>query len=146
MTIHLRPHHFLCLLTYAGKGYSPAFVANYDRIAARLAQGEDIEIVKGPDDVCAPLLSGSDPHCWRDSVVERDNKAVLDLLKLNLAVEAGARITLDADMLARMRTAFARGLTRSGCAGCEWADLCTSIAEEDFAGTRVQIGLNPPAT
>ena len=26
MTIRLRAHHLLCLLTYAGKGYSPAFI------------------------------------------------------------------------------------------------------------------------
>ena len=32
MTIKLRAHHLLCLLTYVGKGYSPAFTANYDRV------------------------------------------------------------------------------------------------------------------
>ncbi|WP_439343967.1 DUF1284 domain-containing protein [Vacuolonema iberomarrocanum] len=72
MTIRVRPHHLLCLLTYSGKGYSPAFIANYDAIAARLSKGEDIVIVCGPDDICAPLLSDSEPHCWSASVTERD--------------------------------------------------------------------------
>ncbi|WP_292282104.1 DUF1284 domain-containing protein, partial [Mesorhizobium sp.] len=63
MTVRLRAHHLLCLLTYVGKGYSPAFTANYDVVVKRLAGGEDILIVSGPDDICAPLLSESEPHC-----------------------------------------------------------------------------------
>ena len=50
MTVRLRPHHLLCLLTYVGKGYSPAFTANYDAIAMRIEQGEELLIVSGPDD------------------------------------------------------------------------------------------------
>jgi|SRR5215217_4188306 len=140
MTIRLRPHHFLCLLTYVGKGYSPDFVANYDRIASRISAGEDVEIVAGPDDICAPLLLENDPHCWRESVIQRDQRAILDLGKLDMAIEAGRSITLDADMLARLRIAFGQGRVRSACGGCEWSDLCSSIAAEGFAGARVQTG------
>tara|TARA_R110002020_G_scaffold47735_2_gene136026 strand:+ start:827 stop:1258 length:432 start_codon:yes stop_codon:yes gene_type:complete len=143
MTIRLRPHHFLCLLTYAGKGYSAAFVANYDAISARIGRGEALEIVEGPDDICAPLLLDSEPHCWRDSVLERDRQAIADLLELNVAIRTGERITLDAEALARMRTGFARGPTRSACTGCQWHELCSSIAAADFKGTRVQMG--PPS-
>ena len=82
MTIRLRPHHLLCLLTYSGKGYSAAFTANYDVIAGRISQGEDVLIVEGPDDICAPLLGDSEPHCWRDSVTERDRLAARDLREL----------------------------------------------------------------
>ena len=32
MTVRLRSRHLLCLLTYKGEGYRPAFV-NLDRIA-----------------------------------------------------------------------------------------------------------------
>ncbi len=59
MTVRLRGHHLLCMLTFVGKGYSPAFVENYDRIAGRLSEGEDILLVDGPDDICAPLLCGA---------------------------------------------------------------------------------------
>ena len=55
MTVRLRGHHLLCLLAYKGEGYSPAFIANLDRIAARLTAGEDAVLVDGPDDICAPL-------------------------------------------------------------------------------------------
>ena len=49
MTVRLRAHHLLCMLTYVGKGYSPAFVENYEAIAARLSAGEEIEMVAGPE-------------------------------------------------------------------------------------------------
>ena len=139
MTIRLRPHHFLCLLTYAGRGYSPSFTANYDLIAVRLSQGEEIEIVEGPDDVCAPLLAENDAHCWRESVIERDMQAASDIGKLGIAIETGGITRLNADLLGRMRAAFGKGLTRPACAGCEWSDLCSAIAARGFEGTRVQI-------
>ena len=55
--IKLRPHHLLCILTYVGKGYSKPFTENFDAICERINQGErNVEIIKGPDDVCAPRL------------------------------------------------------------------------------------------
>lgn len=138
MTIRLRPHHFLCLLTYAGKGYSPSFTANYDLIAVRLSQGEEIEIVEGPDDICAPLLAEDDAHCWRESVVERDMQAAKDIGRLGIAIKTGGTTRLDAALLSRMRAAFGQGLTRPACAGCEWSDLCSTIAANGFEGTRVR--------
>ncbi len=61
MTVRLRAHHLLCMLTYVGKGYSPAFVENYEVIAARLSAGEEIELVAGPDDICGPLTADQRP-------------------------------------------------------------------------------------
>jgi len=63
MTVRLRSHHLLCLLTYVGKGYSAAFIANYDAIAKRLGRGEDVLIVSGPDDICQPMLGEAESHC-----------------------------------------------------------------------------------
>lgn len=136
--IHLRPHHLLCLLTYAGKGYSADFVQNYDRIAARLSAGEEIEIVDGPDDICAPLLTEDAPHCRRDSVVERDALAARDVgALLGLEITLGVRLVIDAARLTRLRAGFARGESRLACLGCDWADLCTDVAQGGFAGVRV---------
>ena len=72
MTIRLRPHHLLCLLTYVGKGYGEAFTRNYDGIAQRLSAGEPILVVEGPDEICAPLLADPDTHCRRPGVTGRD--------------------------------------------------------------------------
>lgn len=139
MTVRLRPHHLLCLLTYVGKGYTPAFVSNYDCIAGRLSDGEDIVVVDGPDDVCAALLCEPDPHCFRDSVRERDAQAAYDVGDLlGLKILAGARIELHPALLARMRKAFAEGVTRKACLGCEWSDLCSGIAAGGYGGVRVR--------
>ena len=135
MMVRLRPHHLLCVLTYVGRGYSPAFTANMTAVAERLGAGEDIELVAGPDDICAPLLGGSDPHCHRVSVVERDRAAARDLSGLlGLDVRTGAHLVLDGDLVTRLRAAFASGTTRSACTGCEWVDLCGSIAASGFDG------------
>ncbi|RUM96292.1 DUF1284 domain-containing protein [Pseudaminobacter arsenicus] len=135
MTIRLRPHHLLCLLTYVGKGYSPAFTANYDVIAERVARGEDILIVSGPDDICAPLLNDADPHCVCESVTERDRLAVRDVSAL-LAVPVGdgQKMVLDAAFLWRIREAFSAGKVRNACVGCQWYDLCSSIATDGYRG------------
>lgn len=138
MTIRLRPHHLLCLLTYVGKGYSPAFTANYDVIAGRLSRGEDILVVSGPDDICAPLLGEPEPHCWGESVVERDRLAARDVGDLLARpIKPGICIDLDAQTLARMREAFSAGLTRNACQGCEWAGLCSQVAASSYPDTRV---------
>ncbi len=42
MTIKIRPHHLLCLLTYAGEGYNDAFIDNFNKIVHRLKLGEDV--------------------------------------------------------------------------------------------------------
>lgn len=139
MTIRLRAHHLLCMLTYVGKGYTPDFCTNYDEIAARLTRGEDIEIVAGPDDVCAPLLSTNDPHCHKDSVRVRDAEAAAAVSGLlEATVEPGFCFTLDASLLTQFRTAFAAGTSRSACGGCEWSALCDGIAGSGFPGARLQ--------
>ncbi|CDX34263.1 conserved hypothetical protein [Mesorhizobium sp. ORS 3359] len=138
MTVRLRAHHLLCLLTYVGKGYSPAFTANYDKVVKRLAGGEDILIVSDPDDICAPLLNEPEPHCLGESAAGRDALAARDVSGLlGRPLPAGARLELDASTLARMRGAFSSGLTRKACPGCEWFELCGAVAASGFHGTRI---------
>lgn len=138
MTVRLRAHHLLCMLTYVGKGYSPAFVENYEVIAARLSAGEEIELVAGPDDICGPLTADPDAHCHGASVIERDRAAadaVACLVGSPLA--PGARIVPNAALLTRLRKAFAIGEIRTACSGCEWSGLCDSVAEGGYLGVRV---------
>jgi hypothetical protein len=138
MTVRLRPHHLLCVLTYRGAGYSPAFCANFDRIAARIADREDIEICAGPDDVCAPLLSTEASHCLNESVQDRDIEAANSISELlGRSVATGIRLELDAAILERCRHAFAGDTIRAACMGCEWRQFCTDIAGDGFAGTRL---------
>lgn len=132
MTIRLRGHHLLCMLTYIGKGYSPAFVENYDRIAGRLSEGEDILLIDGPDDICAPLLCGGDCHCHDEGPRNRDRLAIEDVGHLfGETLTTQTAFTLDDKRLVSMRTAFANGTLRRACIACEWYGLCTRIAVPD---------------
>ena len=135
MTIRLRAHHLLCLLTWAGKGYSPAFTAGFTLIATRIAAGEAVVLVDGPDDVCAPMLDDPGCHCRGDSVARRDARTARDLAALlGRPLAAGQRLVLDPATLARMRRAFASEAIRGACAGCDWSGLCRDIADDGFAG------------
>ncbi len=138
MTVRLRPHHLLCVLTYVGRGYSPAFTANYDALVDRLAAGEAILIVDGPDDICGPVMATDDPHCLKESVVERDRLAANDVAALiGAPIEPGLQIALDERVLPAMRKAFAGGTVRAACTGCEWSQLCSAVASIGFRDTRL---------
>ena len=123
-------------MTYIGRGYTPAFTENYDAIVVRLAAGEAIELVDGPDDICAPLLGMADAHCHNDSVIERDRLAQLAVSE-HLGVDDLDGLVLTKSPLSELRTAFRAGSTRVACAGCEWSDLCDSVAGQSFAGVRL---------
>ncbi|GLS31831.1 hypothetical protein SAMN04488498_102435 [Mesorhizobium albiziae] len=138
MTLRLRAHHLLCMLTYVGKGYGAAFVDNYDAVVGRLAKGEDLLLVAGPDDICQPLQGDAQAHCHLESVLDRDDRAASAVASLlGRPVNTGERITLDAATVARMRHSFAAGRTREACTGCEWFDLCSAVAASDFDGARL---------
>ena len=72
MTVSLRPHHLLCMLTYLGNGYTADFVGNYNRIVKRLNKGEPIRLVGGPDDICQPMLRQASCHCPGSSRFAQD--------------------------------------------------------------------------
>ncbi len=129
------------MLTYVGRGYSRAFTEGYDRIVARLAAGEAITIVAGPDAICAPLMCRErDPHCLRAGAAERDRRAARDVSALlRRSVVPGETFGLDADDLAALRRAFAAGAIRDACQGCQWSALCTAVAEGGFATAKLDI-------
>jgi len=146
VTIRLRPHHLLCMLTFAGKGYSPDFIANFERITARIASGnQTIEITFAPDDICAPLLTDASCHCRDASVSERDTLAAESLAQLlQQPIESGTQITLTAATLDRLRQAFRAGTIRRACHGCQWVPLCDGIAASNFIDTRL-LAPHPPS-
>lgn len=123
-------------MTYIGRGYTPAFTENYDGIVARLATGEAIELVEGADDICGPLLGIANAHCHNASVMERDRLARLAVSE-RLGLDDLDGLVLAKSTLAELRTAFRAGSTRAACAGCDWSDLCDSVAGQSFAGARL---------
>ncbi len=126
------------MLTYEGKGYSPAFITNFDSIVSRVNDGEEIELHKGPDDICAPLLQeDACAHCVNDSVTARDTLALEQLEAQNL-VPARVPFALDDAHITKMREAFAKGLIRQACEGCEWHGLCSEVAQTGFKTVRLK--------
>jgi hypothetical protein len=155
------------MLTYAGRGYTPRFTSGMDDLIQRLGSGEEITLIDGPDDICAPWLeepgieeariekagieeAGIEgvaghtdpraPHCHEARITGRDQRAAADIAQLldrDLAI--GSRLRLDADLLNRLRTAYRADTIRSGCGGCAWKDFCDSLSAGDFAGCRLQV-------
>lgn len=146
MTIRLRPHHLLCLLTYAGKGYSPAFTAGFTAIADRIAAGAAVRVTDGPDDVCRPMLDAPGHHCRQTSIAARDARAAAEVAALlGRPVRTGQILVLSPPVIARMRRAFAGGALRGACKGCGWSALCTDIAEGGYAGAALPAAALSPA-
>ena len=144
MIVRLRPHHLLCILTYAGDGYSPAFIANYNRLTDRIAGGADVGIVEGPDDLCAPILGEANAHCRGASVAGRDRLAARDVgALLAVPIEPGRKLALDARTLQQLRAAFTSGRLRAACEGCQWSDLCSSIAMAGYSYARLACKARP---
>ncbi len=139
MTVALRPHHLLCILTHVGEGYSRDFSANMASIIERITKGEGIEIVDGPDDICSPLvdsqISGSTAHCHRENVVAMDQAASSQIGKLlSLSIKPGLHMKLDCALIQTLRIEFAAMRVRSACQGCQWSPFCSSIASAEYAG------------
>lgn len=127
------------MLTFIGEGYTPAFTENYRGIAIRLSAGEDILLVSGPDDICAPLMAGEgSPHCLGSSVCGRDGESLDAVGRLiGRPLGPGSIIDCDPALLTRLRQAFASGAIRKACGGCEWESLCSRIAGAGYPGILV---------
>jgi len=144
MTIRLRAHHLLCVLTFKGKGYSPAFVGNYQQIVTRLNQGEPVALVEGPDDICKPMLDDRHAHCRTSRVTRRDADALKWVLSVCPELPGSTpMLVLDRDRVARLREAFARQPRRQPCLGCEWADLCNAVAGTGFLDAELYPAVAP---
>lgn len=138
MTVRLRAHHLLCILTYVGKGYSPAFIDNMTQAARRISAGETIEIVEGPDDICAPRKAETNPHCWDKSVHNRDLRAAQDVGRiLKISIRSGAKLSLNKRSLRQLRAAFTQNLVRSACHDCQWDEICSALSKNGYRGTIV---------
>jgi uncharacterized protein len=134
----LRGHHFLCILTYKGKGYSQPFVDNMTVQVNAIRAGREVRLIEGPDAICAGLTQ----KCRAD--VQHDCNAA-DTRRLDsLAIEAVSKLLrrdltaaepLTAKDIARLRSEYATGTIRAACADCSWKAFCDAIVVENFAGT-----------
>ncbi|MBM4395102.1 MAG: DUF1284 domain-containing protein [Deltaproteobacteria bacterium] len=126
MPIRLRGHHLLCLRHFRGLGYDEAFTANVARVvdALRSPPDDPVQVVDGPDDVCAACPHLADTVCARgpraNEAVRSHDGAVLAALGLrpgDATTWAAVGGTLEAD-------GAARDAATAGCVSCPWARLC----------------------
>ncbi|MDO6962761.1 DUF1284 domain-containing protein [Rhizobium alvei] len=131
----------MCILTYRGYGYTPAFVANMSEIVAAISNGRPVELSEGPDDICNGFTEAcraiSDHDCSLESTRTMDRVALLSVLELLPELALNEPVTLDAVRIAALRAAFADGSLRAACADCSWRDFCTEIAADGFSGVRL---------
>lgn len=84
-SISLRGHHLFCLLGYRGKGYSDSFCTNMTTVYETLRQQPQtmIEIIEGPDVICAAFPTDQPSHCQNPSVYRKDSE-ILGVLGLTI--------------------------------------------------------------
>lgn len=140
MPVQLRGHHFLCILTYRGYGYTPAFVKNMSSIVADIANGRPVRLIDGPDDICGGLTSADRLLCNHDcskAETRQIDRLAVESIGGILPVATSSPLIIDAASVEVMRQAFAGQSIRPACRRCSWSEFCTKIADEDFAETKL---------
>ncbi len=124
--IQFRPHHFLCTLGFQGKGYSPAFVQNYQSIVQKLTEDPDtpIQVTRGLDNICRSCPKQVNAKtCHKQALIEKLDSAHQHILGLT---EEQVISWKDAIVLIQKHMTLER--FESACEGCEWkfTGMCES--------------------
>lgn len=135
--LKFRPHHFLCTVGYQGSGYSPEFIAGYNRIAAQLkdtdGKGDSIpiEVVGATDSICAPCPSRRGELCEMQSKIDQLDGAHANVL----SIQIGDVLTWS-EAKKRIIESFTDEAFESSCAPCAWKPMgiCKSALEKLRAG------------
>lgn len=131
--LKLRGHHLLCAMTFSGHGYSREFESDFQEAIRKMRNGEAIQIVIGPDDLCRSVKCGPNSHCFESRVQLRDELALADISRL-----LGRSITADEVIDPRelyglnMQRAFKQGDIRSACFRCQWQSMCNEISNQGY--------------
>jgi len=85
--IRLRPHHFMCILGFQGKGYSPNFVDNFWGIKKALEQDLNsnlsVQVEFKNDSICAACpLQKDQTRCTKETKIQNLDKNWAQLLDL----------------------------------------------------------------
>jgi hypothetical protein len=130
-----RPHHFLCAFCFTGKGYSPAFVQNFQAIRDVLEgpSGDEasISIVREADSICAPCPHRRQTSCHVETKIAALDQAHTEALELQQekTLTWGTAKKRIIEKISREK--FARM-----CALCEWKSL--GICAQKLFGSSAQ--------
>ncbi len=122
MRLRFRPHHFLCAVGFRGKGYSDAFVTNFQEVAGRLRGpgGEEleIEVTGAADSICAPCPNRRGELCETETKIRRLDDAHAEVLGLS-----PGQVLTWGEAQARIAGRFTVEVHRRACDGCGWLEL-----------------------
>lgn len=168
--LELRGHHFLCLLTFSGEGYSWSFCANFIRLlnninsAFQRNESVRIRIVAGPDAICAGERQS---HCTAPHITDVRDKNALDWLTMTLCgadapeggklwpwengrFRAGMEFDLTAAHVAVMREAVKKDLHQGNvyrnliCEGCPHYKMCADCATRHYWDAHLKTSFRQP--
>jgi hypothetical protein len=121
MIIKFRPHHFLCSLGFQGKGYSPAFIKNYQNIIDTLKDSENpvlLQVVEETDAICVPCPHRRGKRCTSQAKIETLDEAHAKILDL----KAGDLYTW-AEATEKIKQSFTLEIFEEVCKPCSWKEL-----------------------
>lgn len=120
MQINFRPHHFLCTLCFQGKGYSPTFITNYEKIAAQLHQdpAAKISVVDHTDSICEPCPHRQGRYCATQEKISGLDQAHSTALN----IKPGDILSWE-EAKQRIATQLTLEKFHTICATCNWKSL-----------------------
>jgi uncharacterized protein len=120
----LRPHHGLCIAFFEGKGYSPEFVRNFEKVICALKDKTGIKLSNGEDVVCVACPNNQLGQCACEKVTRYDNAvlAACDLHDGQVIDWMTLRDLIHKRIIARERLFTV-------CGDCEWRKICQSKAD-----------------
>lgn len=120
MTFSFRPHHFLCTLGFQGKGYSPHFIENYEKIVTALQENEElaIEVVSSGDSICGACPHQGDDGCDREEKIQALDQRHSQILGIKPGDKLSWRKGKEL-----LKTHMTVEAFHQACAGCSWKPL-----------------------
>ncbi len=129
MTFSFRPHHFLCTLGFQGRGYSPSFIENYEKIAAALRHNEELplRVVPTHDSICGACPHQKKGGCEKEDKIQRLDQQHSQILGLKMGETLSWRKAKE-----RLKKHMTLDAFHHACAGCSWKSLgvCESALKE----------------
>lgn len=118
MKAKLRGHHLICLNFFRGEGYSEDFINNIYSVIKK----EKVEVVEGPDEVCARCPYLKDNRCsnsdYTDEKIIVQDKEALKLMELKpgMTVERETISARIPQIIGRWKVKF--------CLDCRYLKIC----------------------
>ena len=122
----LRPHHLMCIQSYAGKGYDEDFVKVMDKITYELRNNKEylINIVFSTDDICVACPNMLDINlCKTNEKVNNIDSKVIKYFNLE------EKEYIYKDIVNYIKNNITLEIMDDICKECEWYNIseCRSI-------------------